>query len=703
MLSKTAKANSIRRTSVNNNVNDNAQSISSLWYTIRTFLVSRFDDVVSRRDDRNLSMMEYLEIYNTVYKAVHDNTIENCDRKLYDEYIKIVNDVLMPTFRKKVKVENYTERWPAVMRYARLINRCLKYIHKSLVARTYITRKSEIDVVFYEAFSDHIINKPCVYKRITKLVNDVRENNYKFVSKELIDLINIFRFFDDVNILTELENHYVIVSSEYYNKIANESLSLNQTFSEFITKFKKILNNEKQLALDIGVLTEMRVHIITDKLVTLCLRDRLDSILKMKQGVSSLIENDKYDELRDAIVVFNECNLIDELNKLIDIKLDINSDTDTLDIIRVIQKYQKIIDRCLTDSQSTITCIESMITSQINMVSDIVLKLSAYINKEIRAGNIPTDALICLKYLHEKDLFRKFYESGLANRLIHKFDVDIETKMIQELRMLCGSMFTRNCETMLKEIVNQNAISVSLDGITGTTLILTQGSWPKFDLYNVKYNDNVVNQLMNEMMLTYLRNNNNKKLTWVHSMTTCVITARLENGDKTIVAPAAIASVLLLFNDYESLSMNEIVKLTGLDEHTALECVSSISRRATGCVKLLVKNIKGSYEINKSFKHKLNNLNVVKQRLEKKKIDEIKQITDRDRKWAMDASIIRIMKVKKVMKHVDLFNEVKKQLEQYSYYMNVSNIMFKKQIESLIDRDYIERDESKQDTYRYLA
>ena len=702
MLSKTAKANSIRRTSVNSNV-DNVQSVSSLWHTIRSFLVSRFDDVVSRRDDRNLSMMEFLEIYNTVYKAVHDNSIDNCDRKLYDEYVKIVSDVLMPTFHRKVKVENYAERWPAVTRYARLVNRCLKYIHKSLVARTYITRKSEIDDVFYEAFREHIINKPCVYERITKLVNDVRENNYKSISKELIDLIDIFRFFDDVNILTELEDHYVMVSSKYYNKIVNESLSLDQTFSEFITKFKKILNNEKQLALNIGVLTEMRVRIITDKLVEICLRDRLDSILKMKQGISSLIENDKYDELRDAIVVFNECKLIDELNKLIDIKLDINSDTDTLDIIRVIQKYQKIFDRCLTDSQSTIECIESMITSQINMVSDIVLKLSAYIHKEIRAGNTPIDALICIKHLHEKDLFLKFYESGLANRLIHKFDVDIETKMIQELRMLCGSMFTRNCETMLKEIVNQNAISVNLNGVIGTALILTQGSWPKFDLYNVKYNDNVVNQLMNEMMRTYSKNNSNKKLTWVHSMTTCVITARLENGDKTIVAPASIASVLLLFNDYESLSMDEIVKLTGLEEHTALECVTSVSRRATGCAKLLVKNGEGCYGINKSFKHKLNNLNVIKQRLAKKKIDEIKQITDRDRKWAIDASIIRIMKVKKVMKHADLFNEVKKQLEQYSYYTNVSNALFKKQIESLIDREFIERDESKQDTYHYLA
>lgn len=702
MLSKTAKANSIRRTSVNSSV-DNAQSVSSLWNTIRAFLVSRFDDVVYRRDDRNLSMMEYLEIYNTVYKAVHDNSIENCDRKLYDEYVKLVNCVLMPTFLREVKVEDYAERWQAVMKYARLVNRCLKYIHKSLVARTYITRKSEIDLVFYEAFRDHIINKPCVYKRITKLVNDIRESSYKFVSKELIDLINIFRFFDDVNILIELENHYVVVSAEYYNKIVNESLSLDQTFGEFITKFKTILNNEKKLAIDIGVLTEVRVRMITDKLVEICLRNRLDSILKMKQGISSLIENDKYDELRDAIVVFNECKLINELNKLIDIKLDINSDTDTLDVIRVIQKYQKIIDRCLTYSQSTITCIESMITSQINMVSDIVLKLSAYINKEIRAGNIPTDALICLKYLHEKDLFQKFYESGLANRLIHKFDVDIETKMIQELRMLCGSMFTRNCETMLKEIVNQNAISVSLDGINGTTLILTQGSWPKFDLYNVKYNDNVVNQLMNEMMLAYLRNNNNKKLTWVHSMTTCVIKAILENGDKTIVAPASIASVLLLFNNYKSLSMNEIVKLTGLDEHTALECVTSVSKRATGCAKLLVKNEKGCYEINKSFNHKLNNLNVVKQRLKKKEIDEIKQITDRDRRYAMDASIVRIMKVKKVMKHVDLFNEVKKQLEQYSYYTNVSNVMFKKQIESLIDREHIERDDNKQDTYHYLA
>lgn len=360
-----------------------------------------------------------------------------------------------------------------------------------------------------------------------------------------------------------------------------------------------------------------------------------------------------------------------------------------------------MIDRCLTDSQSTIKCIESGIMSQINVVSDIAPKLSAYINKEIRANNTPTDALICIKHLYEKDLFQKFYEHSLANRLIHKFDVDIEAKMIQELKMLCGPMYTRNCETMLKEMVNKNEIKVSLDGVIGTALVLTQGKWPKFEMYNVKYHDNVVNQLMSEMELNYRKNNKDKKLTWVYSRTTCVINARLENGDKTIVAPAAVAAVLLLFNDHESLSMDEIVKLTGLEEHTAQECVTSVSRGFKGCIKLLVKNEKGRYEINKSFTHKLNKLKVVKPRLDDKKIKEIKQIANDDREWAIEASIMRIMKVKKVMKHADLFNELK-QLEQYNYY-NISTKMFKKRIESLIDREYLERDKNKQDTYRYLA
>jgi cullin-4 len=69
-----------------------------------------------------------------------------------------------------------------------------------------------------------------------------------------------------------------------------------------------------------------------------------------------------------------------------------------------------------------------------------------------------------------------------------------------------------------------------------------------------------------------------------------------------------------------------------------------------------------------------------------------------DRQYQVDAAIVRIMKTRKSLLHNQLVNEVVAQLK-----FPVKPPDIKKRIESLIDRDYLARDEQNQNQYNYLA
>jgi cullin 1 len=70
-----------------------------------------------------------------------------------------------------------------------------------------------------------------------------------------------------------------------------------------------------------------------------------------------------------------------------------------------------------------------------------------------------------------------------------------------------------------------------------------------------------------------------------------------------------------------------------------------------------------------------------------------------DRAFAIDATIVRIMKSRKVLRNQELVTEVLTQLQ----FFRPEPRMIKKRIESLIEREYLERDMGDSAMYKYLA
>ncbi|GMH92188.1 hypothetical protein TL16_g12271 [Triparma laevis f. inornata] len=99
---------------------------------------------------------------------------------------------------------------------------------------------------------------------------------------------------------------------------------------------------------------------------------------------------------------------------------------------------------------------------------------------------------------------------------------------------------------------------------------------------------------------------------------------------------------------------------------------------------------------NKQMKVRIQNISSKKEE-EQKQSSEALVAVDKDRLILIDACCIRIMKSRKTMKHADLVSEIMGQLK-----FKAENKSIKERIESLIEREYLERGEERS-TYNYLA
>jgi len=108
------------------------------------------------------------------------------------------------------------------------------------------------------------------------------------------------------------------------------------------------------------------------------------------------------------------------------------------------------------------------------------------------------------------------------------------------------------------------------------------------------------------------------------------------------------------------------------------------------------------FKFNDKFRSKLFRVKImtVVQKETNKQRTQTQQKIDEDRKHQIEAAIVRVMKARKKMEHSNLIAEVTKQLQSR---FRPNPIVIKKRIESLIEREYLERSKTDRKVYQYLA
>ncbi|KAE8679935.1 hypothetical protein F3Y22_tig00111392pilonHSYRG00010 [Hibiscus syriacus] len=168
------------------------------------------------------------------------------------------------------------------------------------------------------------------------------------------------------------------------------------------------------------------------------------------------------------------------------------------------------------------------------------------------------------------------------------------------------------------------------------------------------------------------------------------------------------ASALSLFNSSNRLSYSEIMTQLNLTDDDVIRLLHSLS-----CAKYKILNKEPStktilptdhFEFNSKFTDKMRRIKIPLPPVDEKK--KVIEDVDKDRRYAIDASIVRIMKSRKVLGYgvcraARLHVQGSSRL--FSYCTPCAQLDFKgikKQIEDLITRDYLKRDKDNPNMFR---
>ena len=193
-----------------------------------------------------------------------------------------------------------------------------------------------------------------------------------------------------------------------------------------------------------------------------------------------------------------------------------------------------------------------------------------------------------------------------------------------------------------------------------------------------------------------------RKLTWIYSLGTCHIIGKFEPKAIELVVSTYQAAALLLFNSVDKLSYSEIMMQLNLTHEDVVRLLHSLS-----CAKYKILSKEpntrtispnDSFEFNYKFTDKMRRIKIPLPPVDERK--KVIEDVDKDRRYAIDAAIVRIMKSRKVLGHQQLVLEC---VEQLGRMFKPDIKAIKKRIEDLITRDYLERDKENPNTFKYLA
>ncbi|KAJ0425906.1 Cullin [Aspergillus carlsbadensis] len=344
--------------------------------------------------------------------------------------------------------------------------------------------------------------------------------------------------------------------------------------------------------------------------------------------------------------------------------------------------------------------------------TDSLLKKGSKAAEESELEEMLVQIMTVFKYIEDKDVFQKFYSKMLAKRLVHVSSVsdDAETSMISKLKEACGFEYTNKLQRMFQDIQISKDLNASykdwldksfLDDDDRKKLvdshfqILGTGFWP----LNAPSTDFLappeIVKTAERFQKFYFDKHNGRKLTWLWQLCKGEIKANYIKNTKvpyTFQVSTYQMGILLLFNESDTLTYPDIQKATTLTPEI-LDPNLSIFLKA----KVLTISPEGSkpgpgstFNLNYNFKNKKIkvNLNIQIKSEQKVETDDTHKTIEEDRKLLLQSAIVRIMKSRKKMKHVQLVQEVIHQVKS-RFPPQVPDI--KKNIEALMEKDYIER------------
>jgi len=609
--------------------------------------------------------------------------------------------------------------------------------------RTYVLQHPGVLSIWdlgLDTFRRHILTHQLVQTRTVEgiLMLIEQERHGDMVDRSLLK--SLLRMLADLQIYQEAFEKKFLAATEKLYSAEGQKLINDLPVPGYLAHAEKRLKEENERLLhylDQSSKWQL-IHSVEKQL----LAQHLSSILN--KGLDFLLEENRIEDLQLMYNLLGRvkngqaelCSKMSEYVKKRGKVTVINPEKDKTMVQELLdfkEKLDNILKKCFRSNDKFVTSLkdafESFINQRQNKPAEMIAK---FVDSKLRAGNKESSEeeleklldkiMVIFRFIHGKDVFEAFYKKDLAKRLLvgKSASVDSEKSMLSKLKAECGAGFTSKLEGMFKDMELSRDINsafkqhvshltendgslLASDRIDLTVSVLSMAFWPTYPVMNIlippymmKYQD--------IFYKFYQGKYSGRKLQWQASLGHCVLRAHFKSGQKELQVSLFQALCLMQFNNHDEQTLEEMLEATNIEDGEMRRTLQSL---ACGKARVMTKIPKGKdindgdkFVFNKDFTNALFKIKINQIQL-KETNDEQKATEERvfqDRQYQIDAAIVRIMKMRKSLSHNLLLTELYNQLK-----FPVKPPDLKKRIESLIDRDYMERDKDNANQYNYVA
>lgn len=724
--------------------------------------VARLKRILTTEDRQSFSSEEYIHLYTTIFNMCTQKPPHDYSKQLYDRYKKTLEEYIkitvLPSLKQKhgeFLLRELVERWKNHKVMVRWLSRFFHYLDRYYVSRMLLLPLRELGLTI---FNDQVFSelKTTLATIVIDMVNDERDG--QLIDRALVkDVLDIYVEIGRGSLgLYELdfEQAFCKGTADYYSKKA-QTWMVEDSCPEYMFKAEECLQKEKErVAHYLHASTEPKLLEVT--MLELITR-RADQILnKENSGCRVLLLDGKTEDLSRMYRLFSKMeDGLSQLSKVF--KEHVNEEG--LSLLKQVtdaansRKNERKEVACSLEQDFVRKAIE-LHDKQLAYVSNCFQNHTAFhkalkeafelfCNKDV-AGCSSAESLAAfcdnilrkggseklsdeaveetldkvvniLTYISDKDLFVEFHRKKLGKRLL--FDKSVnnehERSLLSKLKQYFGGQFTSKMEGMLRdmetardhqtgfEVYKSKNYPETFPRVDVSVTVLTTGQWPTYKTFNINLPSEMI-QCVEAFKNYYNSQQKHRKLNWIYSMGNCNIVAKFDTKTIELVVTTYQAALLLLFNEFDRLSYAEIVTQLNLPADDAVRLLHSLS---CGKYKILEKEPSNRtispsdvFQFNNKFTDKMRRIKVPLPPTDEKK--KVIEDVNKDRRFSIDASIVRIMKSRKSMSHQQLVAEC---VEQLSPMFKPDIKIIKRRIEDLISREYLERDLEKANTYNYLA
>lgn len=723
--------------------------------------INKLKNILEGKPEQQFDADEWMVLYTTIYNMCTQKPPQDYSQQLYERYRQsfeeYINAVVLPALRKKhdeYMLRELVKRWEDHKVMVRWLSRFFNYLDRYFIARRQLQGLKEVGLCCF---------RDLVYREMKGSVKDAvitlidREREGEQINRALLK--NVLGIFVEIGMQTmdcyeqDFEVFMLEDTAAYYSRKAASWIE-EDSCPDYMLKAEECLKKEKErVAHYLHQSSEPKMlEKVQQELLS---QYEMQLLEKEHSGCHALLRDDKVEDLSrmyrlfcrvpkglEPVAAIFKQHVTEEGNTLVKQAEDAanNKKPEKKDIVgqqeqafvrQVIElhdKYLQYVSDCFVNHslfhKALKEAFEVFCNKGVAQSSSAEL-LATFCDNLLKKGGSEklSDEAIedtmekvvrLLAYISDKDLFAEFYRKKLARRLLFDKSAndDHERSILTKLKQQCGGQFTSKMEGMVTDLQlareNQSAFEeylgdrpVSHPGIDLNVTVLTTGFWPSYKSSDLALPAEMV-KCVEVFKEFYQTKTKHRRLTWIYSLGTCNIVGRFKPKPIELVVTTYQAAVLLLFNAQEKLSYADIKGQLNLTDEDVQRLLHSLS---CAKYKILIKepasksvDANDTFEYNTSFTDKMRRIKIPLPPVDEKK--KVMEDVDKDRRYAIDASIVRIMKSRKVLGHQQLVLEC---VEQLGRMFKPDFKIIKKRIEDLIAREYLERDKENPNNFRYLA